>query len=408
MVLGVILNHSTGVTTDIHWLLKDRLNFTPVFTKANQYGIYDMETQTATGVVKLIVDGTVDLGALLAPTPARTEVITIIPVLSARIVLFSKIPEMTSKSCNYTEVFSNDYWMTLIVTGLIITLILFLLSRYFDVERSQSSLDLSFSISLPLRALIAVDVQPAMSQKGNKRVSYRLAVFCTLILGTMNFFFFNSSLISHLTVRENHKVIEMFTDLQTDDKNQLFIVKGQAVEDLLRSSENSVYAKVWKKYFHNDSRRLLNSINELEAKLLESEHNYGCAVESDVLFQVKEYPCIIRTAKVAIQMTHVGLPIATDSPYLPLFQHHISAILESGTFDRLQRMRVANASLSCYKSDANKSLVDGIGFGTTHRAFLYLVVGLALALSVAVAEQFIVVCIGKGVSKPWTKYEVRY
>ena len=90
----------------------------------------------------------------------------------------------------------------------------------------------------------------------------------------MNFFFFNSSLISHLTVRENHKVIEMLTDLQTDDKNQLFIVKGQAVEDLLRSSENSVYVKVWKKYFHNDSRRLLNSINELEVKLLESEHNF--------------------------------------------------------------------------------------------------------------------------------------
>ena len=107
-------------------------------------------------------------------------------------------------------------------------------------------------------------------------------------------------------------------------------------------------------------------------------------------------------------MTHVGLPIATDSPYLPLFQHHISAILESGTFDRLQRMRVANVTLSCYKSDADKSLVDGIGFGTTHRAFLYLVVGLALALSVAVVEQFIVICIGKGVSKPWTKYEVRY
>ena len=208
-------------------------------------------------------------------------------------------------------------------------------------------------------------------------------------------------------MREDHKIIEMFTDLQVDDKNQLFTVRGQAVEDLLRSSVNSVYAKVWKKYFENDLKRLLNSVSELKAKLLESEHNYGCAVESDVLFQVKEYPCKIRTARKAVQMTHIGLPIATDSPYLPLFQHHVSSILESGTFDRLHRMRVANASLSCYKNDADKSLVDGIGFGTTHRAFVYLIIGLALALSIVMIEQFISISIGKWVSRPWSKYEVR-
>ena len=80
--------------------------------------------------------------------------------------------------------------------------------------------------------------------------------------------------------------------------------------------------------------------------------------------------------------------MAKDSQYLRLFRYHIWNIKETGLYDRLYRRRIAEAVLSCYNDLEGDSEGQGIGLGTTHPAFYYLLCGLILALVTITFEFF--------------------
>ena len=138
----------------------------------------------------------------------------------------------------------------------------------------------------------------------------------------------------------------------------------------------------------NGASGILKTIWEIESKVLESENNYGCALMTDVMFQVKDYPCKIRTSSKPTLNTHIGLAMPYESPYLPLISYHVNAFLESGTWNRLYRIRVTNASHSCITDDQS---VDNDGFEfidwtTTYPTFQYLFFGIGISVCVAVIE----------------------
>ena len=141
----------------------------------------------------------------------------------------------------------------------------------------------------------------------------------------------------------------------------------------------------------NGAKGILKTIWEIESKVLESENNYGCALMTDVIFQAKDYPCKIRTSIKPTMRAYVGLAMSKHSPYLPLISYHVNAFLESGTWNRLYRIRVANASHSCISNEhsAENDDFEFIDWTTTFPTFGYLFMGIGLSVFVAVIEYLI-------------------
>ena len=375
-----------GVTTDMHWLLQQQLNFTTVFKRASEYGIFDAHTGEATGIVKMVADSSVVLGSLLTPTPGRIRVVTIIPVISDQYGIFSRIRD--SKGGDYTKVFSKNYWAVLVLSGFFMSWLLVLFSLVFYRDDSPKHLPWISSVSLPLRAAIAIDIQPSMDPGMARLISYRMAIFWTVLLGSYNYYCFNGALISHLTVQEK-EVVETFSDLDKGADHKLFIMKGHGIEDILRNGGRKVWKRTWENFMDNGASGILKTIWEIESKVLESENNYGCALMTDVMFQVKDYPCKIRTSSKPTLNTHIGLAMPYESPYLPLISYHVNAFLESGTWNRLYRIRVTNASHSCITDDDQSVDNDGFEFidwTTTFPTFQYLFFGIGISVCVAVIE----------------------
>ena len=72
----------------------------------------------------------------------------------------------------------------------------------------------------------------------------------------MNFYFYNGTLISHLTVFNYEPRVDDLIELLNDTNNQLFLMDGTASVDYFRNAiQGSVEADVWRRYFQNDDSR---------------------------------------------------------------------------------------------------------------------------------------------------------
>ena len=302
-------------------------------------------------------------------------------------MIFSKIKDRP-KGGDYTKVFSKKYWAVLILSGLFISWLLVLFSMVFYRHHSPIQLPWISSMSLPLRAVIAIDIQPSMDPVMERLISYRMAIFWIVLLGSYNYYCFNGALISHLTVQEANEDVETFSDLNKAAGHKLFIMDGHGIEDILRNGGRKVWKSTWENFMDNGAKGILKRMSDIESKVLGSENNYGCALMTDVIFQAKDYPCKIRTSIKPTMRAYVGLAMSKHSPYLPLISYHVNAFLESGTWNRLYRIRVVNASHSCISNEhsAENDDFEFIDWTTTFPTFGYLFMGIGISVCVAVVE----------------------
>ena len=72
-------------------------------------------------------------------------------------------------------------------------------------------------------------------------------------MGMMNYYFYNGTLISHLTVVSIEPPVNDLGGLLAGANNQLFLMDGTGVVDYFRNAyDNTVEADVWRRYFNTD------------------------------------------------------------------------------------------------------------------------------------------------------------
>ena len=109
-------------------------------------------------------------------------------------------------------------------------------------------------IAVPLGACLSLDVTLGLDKSLWKRYHfYKMVILSTLVVGTLNFYYFNSILISKLTVHNIRPTVDALEDLVAGrgggSDYRLFLVRDTAPVEYFRDAqEGSTEAKIWSRH----------------------------------------------------------------------------------------------------------------------------------------------------------------
>ena len=101
----------------------------------------------------------------------------------------------------FTQIFWDDYWICWVSTVITLTASLTMWAYSFHQDITIESL--MDNLSLVFRALCSLDTWALTDNHLIHHVSYKMLILSTLLFGTLNFYFYNAVLISHLTVTQD-------------------------------------------------------------------------------------------------------------------------------------------------------------------------------------------------------------
>ena len=193
---------------------------------------------------------------------------------SYQLVSRSRVPEISWTT--FTQTFDWDYWTLWVSTIIALTFSLTLWAYNFHRDITIESL-LS-NLSLVLRALCSLDTWSLTDDFLIKHMSYKMLIYAILYFGTLNFYFYNAVLISHLTVSEDLAQVETLEEVNADHDLQLIQFQGFATNSYFSEATNKTpYAReLWKRTIeHNEEKAYVPSgdLNAAVSRLKESRNN---------------------------------------------------------------------------------------------------------------------------------------
>ncbi|XP_055383679.1 glutamate receptor ionotropic, kainate 2-like [Condylostylus longicornis] len=360
-----------GFGVELIQRLAEKLGFNYTFQihKDNQYGAYNVETNTSTGMIREIMEGRVDLAItdLTITSQREAGVDFTIPFMNLGIAILYKKPQKEPpKLFSFMDPFSKEVWMYLGLAYLGVSLSLFILARLSPMEwdnpypciEKPIELENQFSFSNSLWFSTGALLQEG-SEIAPKAPSTRTVAsiwwFFTLIMVSS----YTANLAAFLTVESLSSPINDVNDLAENKGNVKYgTVANGATRTFFQVSDEPTYMKI-NEYLTNNPHLLLKNNVEAVEKVL--NENYAFFMESTSIEYNIYRKCNLTQIGSLLDEKGYGIAMKKNSPYRDKLNHALLELQESGVISKMKNKwwkEVGTSGCSAKKEQSEAAELD--------------------------------------------------
>ena len=214
------------------------------------------------------------------------------------------------------------------------------------------------------------------------RVPGRTLTFTVCISGALIFWSYNAGLVSLLTVDNIQFPIKTMKDLAEKSTYNLIIQKGTAYEDFFRNSpRDSIEGQIWARV--DQKRQMKHDIYEIQKTVLANDQDVYFGPYVNTLVAFESVPCNVTTESPDYFVVSLGWAFQKHSPFLQLFNYHLTKAKETGSVQRILNKYISRISnVQCETSNFKEISIENI-----FTAFLILAVGAVTAFVATIGER---------------------
>ena len=399
--------HADGLTmygyrAQLFKLLQYRLNFSIkwVHVKDLQFGAFDYETDSWSGIIGMILNDVIDTSILdLSWTADRDRYISYTKPIEryTAYLYFEKPRNATLSWTTFINVFDMFYWYAILTSILAFTAfcyIILFLSRRHKYPKSSMGNELLYvleGISLSFRVFAGFDVVDNKNPNERYFLSKRLLIFVMCSCGILNLYVYNAGLISYLMIQNYKMPISDLGDILEKPEYKLLVLNGTSDATFLKYSYDRRYRLIWNKTM--DEGGLVTSHEEAFEKLLKDPRNVYFGISPEVELSTDTYPCQLMRSKIAHNWRYSAYAFKNNSPYIKVFSHQIQKLVESGLETEIESS--LKKDVQC--NDASEQSFRTLSYNDIILGFAIFVVGSSLAIVNLVFEYLFQICHSKNI-----------
>ena len=368
-----------GLVPDIFNSLAQKLNFSYQLTQPRDgnWGAAD-ENDDWNGMIRDLIDDEADIAPTsLAVTQARTTAADFVKPFKVEMNSFFIATQSFSYSFDILhKSFAKTTWLVLLLVILITTFITFFVA-FQGNEKFLKEFSLSKSFIFVCGAYGGFSSRRWSVTPGN--VSARIVFIFVMIFGCLNHWHWKASLISHLSVVENHLPFTTLEELVTSPY-QVTTLGDSYYQEVWQKGHSTLSKKIWNTKFVDKERSLKKTEREVIDEALSG--NSAIYLFHTTLSNLKEYKtCLLQDTTLLVNKIDLAFALPKNSPYLEVFNLAMQGMMESGELERIHR-RHRTKEPTC--SDPGKG--NPLGFENILLVFLILVCGTCASLVICLLE----------------------
>ena len=339
-------------------LLQSRLNFSIEWVpiKDNKFGQFDSKINDWNGIIGMIRRKEIDTSILeLATSDERSSVVDFTARIEEwKLHLFFQKPSPSLSWTIFLDVFDRAYWCVMVTCIFLVTCFHYFLafrSNYFDSKNLTTHEEIpNFfgSLSQCVRAFVALDVNNLYNTISVECISKRMFTLVMCGCGMLNFYVYNSGLISYLMDQNYDVPINQLADILEKPSYKLIVEGGTVSEDYLRYARDPIYTRIWEKAVEENG--IMSTMKEGEKQVMRNNKNVFFSYSPDFELTFESYPCHIVRSRLGYHSLNAAYAFNKDSKFVELFSYNIMKMLELGV-DSKQIIR-AKKEVQCIDSTA--------------------------------------------------------
>ena len=244
-------------------------------------------------------------------------------------------------------------------------------------------MDFKTELSLVLRATCSLDVCQVINEPLlSSYTAYKILIFSILAYGTLNFYFYNAVLVSHLTVAFDPHKINNLEGVLLDPNIQLIQMEGYASNAYFSQPKTATAKALWQERIRNNPAAYVKDLREASDRISESKKNVLLIPVGTVnrLFETSPNPCHLTESDELIITSNVGMPFQKDSQYFKIVQTLIHRTKENGMLQKFNKgyHLFGEPSERCPENEQGSGFAP-VDYHNIFTAFMVIFVGIILS-----------------------------
>ncbi|XP_046600915.1 glutamate receptor ionotropic, kainate 2-like [Neodiprion lecontei] len=381
-----------GFGIDIIHELAKILGFKYIFEVQtdNVYGSKNSQTGEWNGMIKKIMEDKADLAITdLTITADRQEAVDFtMPFMNLGIsILFRKPTPMGSSLFSFLMPFSNEVWMYLLGTYLVVSLLFFVAGRLCPAEwnnpypciEEPEELENQFSLKNAFWFTIGAIMQQG-SEIAPIGMSTRMMAgswwFFTLIIVSS----YTANLAVFLVVESKQTLIKNAGDLLNNSHGIKYGAKvSGSTTDFFKATTDPIYSAL-NDYMQKNKKEVMPGTNDAGVQKVMHE-KYAFFMESSTILYEAERKCNITQINGLLDAKGYGIAMKKNSPYRNSLSTGILKLQETGVLKELENKwwKQKRGGGACEEKSGGTSDAKPLGVANVGGVFLVLAVGVALS-----------------------------
>ncbi|XP_068213515.1 glutamate receptor 3-like [Palaemon carinicauda] len=360
-----------GMSAELFHILKQTMNFTPrCFENADQlWG--SLRDGKWNGLVADLVEDRADIVVSdLDLNYARSQVIDY-PYgwqTGGYHMLMRHVPAVGNVSNSYTKEFTWHVWLLIVMFGMMLGL-----SLVFTFRQSpyHEEMCLSEAIWLIVAAFCNAGIGVSIIS-----VSSRILLLVLYLTIMMLYAYYNSFLISFLTVDTNILPFTTLEGMYEAGTHSFGCIGRTSIEDIIKFSPVPLHNRIWNEIVMADPENLSPSISHAITRLCSKNH---VLMATENMLLTIDWPCKVLLLPGTHFVIQRSMPLQKDSSLLAAFRFQMTKIVEVGIVDRLEKKWKR-------KPDPPETESSAISLLQASPAFFLLLIGIFSSLIVLMIE----------------------
>lgn len=363
-----------GYSADLIKLIAKILRFNYTIKEADdgKYGRFDEETGSWNGMIGELQNQKADMVvADITITSEREKVVDFtVPFMNLGITILHRKPtRKTPNPFSFLSPFVTDLWLYILTAYIVVSLLLFAISRFSPCERpvlrrdppndesgqnspkltctgnQQRSIGTQANLEAGERFTLMNSFWFVLAALLGQRGGVHLfpSAFSTRLVAAMWWFFslilissYTANLAAFLTVEQLESPIESVEDLVSQRRVRYGAVAGGSTEAFLRDSDSDIYDRIWN-YMDRNKNALTRSTREGVERVIKEGGNYAFFMESTAVEYVVERRCELRQVGGLLDNKGYGIGLPPGSPYRSPVSRALLQLQEKGTLRKLKK-----------------------------------------------------------------------
>ncbi|OXA46486.1 glutamate receptor ionotropic, kainate 2 [Folsomia candida] len=399
----------TGFSIELLKKIAEKVHFKYVLevVQDGKYGVYNEETGEWNGVMKQLIEKSADLAiGAITINHARESVIDFTkPFMNLGIsILFKKPQRMKPQIFSFLNPLALEIWLSVVVSYVLVSITMFVVARFsphewspttaamsygrgatVGVVRNQFSLKNSFWYPIGTLMQQGSDLNP---KTASTRLIGGLWWFFSIIIVSS----YTANLAAFLTVERMTTPIESAEDLAEQSEIAYGSLESGSTMTFFRDSKIETYRKMWLVMANKKPSAFSSSYREGISRVLKG--NYAFFMESTTIEYVTRENCNLTQIGGQIDSKDYGIALPIGSPWRDKIGLAILEMQELGVIQQERNKWWGSYITSdpdqdyyCnvdYKKQDTKA--SALGVDNIGGIFVVLVVGLVIAIAVAICE----------------------
>lgn len=383
-----------GFCVDLIHTLSEMIGFNYTIKTADDklYGSLDNTTGEWSGMIGELVTQKADvaIGDLTVTQKRESAVDFTVPWMNLGISLLYKKPTKKPLSLFiFLYPFSVDVWIVVLAAYLAISLLIFAIARchvWAEVRR-QDRRGSPCRLTDEGRTDTCRSGAEVRERSVSTHILNALWWFLTLVMVSL----YASTVGGILSVEPVESPVTSVQDLAMQTKIKYGTMHGGATWHFFRSSKIPTYQRMFASMESQRPTVYTNSYKEGVRRVQESGGLYAFMMESPNIEYTTERVCDLMQVGGLLDSKSYSFALPTGSPYKKVIDQAILNLQEDGVLEQLKKRwwKARRGGGKCAPTDSSEGSVKGVyqlDLGLVGGVFVVLVVGVALAVVVAVCE----------------------